>query len=378
MQHTYAVRRILFVLAWFCSLSIASAAELNIDQVDVTIYEELKVDLDNSYTRGIVETLRIPDKRLLATWVTFNAQWDENTKQFKTDSKNIVLIDSEGNQIQPIGMFEHLVVFKKRSPSLYISKPYNWQKKETHKPRFNAVFAVPQDSETFTLQIGDLKQELSLPETISSNDPTRLADLSIVEVEFVDELSSSFKTGGQEFETRITPLSGKLLAVTLTITPKMDNAASPDNFYWHTSWVGLLDEKGDYLNRAGESSSSGVNANVSHNSEKKPDIGWETQTATLYFVALPGMGDFQLTFLTQPISGAETMPSEEEVSQEITLDRKTVRQVQAKLKELGYKPGSVDGAWGKKTETALKKFQEDVGISVTGKLDEETQEKLGL
>lgn len=53
-----------------------------------------------------------------------------------------------------------------------------------------------------------------------------------------------------------------------------------------------------------------------------------------------------------------------------------VSQVQKKLKELGYDPGAPDGIWGKKTTNALKRFQEDSGLPVTGRLDEKTREKL--
>ena len=60
------------------------------------------------------------------------------------------------------------------------------------------------------------------------------------------------------------------------------------------------------------------------------------------------------------------------------LSQETIFKLQQRLTELGYSPGPRDGMWGKKTEAALKKFQEDHGISITGKLDKETQEKLGL
>lgn len=56
----------------------------------------------------------------------------------------------------------------------------------------------------------------------------------------------------------------------------------------------------------------------------------------------------------------------------------TIQQAQKKLKELGYDPGPIDGLWGRKTETAVKKFQQEHSLSVTGKFDKETQEKLGL
>jgi ankyrin repeat protein len=53
-----------------------------------------------------------------------------------------------------------------------------------------------------------------------------------------------------------------------------------------------------------------------------------------------------------------------------------IYQVQKKLKELGYDPGIADGIWGKKTTTAIKRFQRDNGLTVTGQLDARTRAKL--
>jgi hypothetical protein len=59
-------------------------------------------------------------------------------------------------------------------------------------------------------------------------------------------------------------------------------------------------------------------------------------------------------------------------------DKVTVFKTQKKLKELGYNPGPLDGIWGKKTESALKRFQHDNSLSMTGKLDSVTRKKLGI
>jgi peptidoglycan hydrolase-like protein with peptidoglycan-binding domain len=50
----------------------------------------------------------------------------------------------------------------------------------------------------------------------------------------------------------------------------------------------------------------------------------------------------------------------------------TVQQSQIRLRALGYDPGAADGAVGAKTTTALKKFQADRKLAVTGRLDPET------
>ena len=55
-----------------------------------------------------------------------------------------------------------------------------------------------------------------------------------------------------------------------------------------------------------------------------------------------------------------------------------VHQAQKTLKELGYDPGPLDGLWGKATKRAIEKFQLDMQLPVTGKLDELTKKRLGI
>jgi len=54
----------------------------------------------------------------------------------------------------------------------------------------------------------------------------------------------------------------------------------------------------------------------------------------------------------------------------------TVLQVQQRLIELGYNPGPADGIMGKSTVSALKKFQQDNSLSITGRADSETVAKM--
>ena len=45
-----------------------------------------------------------------------------------------------------------------------------------------------------------------------------------------------------------------------------------------------------------------------------------------------------------------------------------VRKVQSLLTKLCYSPGPIDGAWGRKTETAAKKFFKDYKFKYDGRL----------
>jgi peptidoglycan hydrolase-like protein with peptidoglycan-binding domain len=60
-----------------------------------------------------------------------------------------------------------------------------------------------------------------------------------------------------------------------------------------------------------------------------------------------------------------------------TYDSK-VYQLQKKLKDLGYDPSLPDGILGKKTKEALRHFQRDNGLPLTGKIDELIKAELSI
>jgi peptidoglycan hydrolase-like protein with peptidoglycan-binding domain len=82
----------------------------------------------------------------------------------------------------------------------------------------------------------------------------------------------------------------------------------------------------------------------------------------------------------------ETPPPKQELTSDTVEQQKPVlpvkptptliAEVQTLLRNAGYKPGPADGKMGKVTVNALKKFQEENGISPTGKINQETIEKL--
>ncbi|MCS6804783.1 MAG: peptidoglycan-binding domain-containing protein [Acidobacteriota bacterium] len=63
---------------------------------------------------------------------------------------------------------------------------------------------------------------------------------------------------------------------------------------------------------------------------------------------------------------------------ELQLSRQTVRQVQQALKDRGYYDGAVDGIMGVRTRRAIQAFQQEKGLSATGRIDEQTLKKLGI
>lgn len=55
-----------------------------------------------------------------------------------------------------------------------------------------------------------------------------------------------------------------------------------------------------------------------------------------------------------------------------------IKKLQEALKTKGEDPGAIDGILGKKTRAAIKAFQEANGLKASGRLDEQTAEKLGV
>ena len=51
---------------------------------------------------------------------------------------------------------------------------------------------------------------------------------------------------------------------------------------------------------------------------------------------------------------------------------------QKKLKSLGYNPGIPDNIIGPITINAIRKFQEENGLQITGNLNEDTKNQLGI
>jgi murein L,D-transpeptidase YcbB/YkuD len=56
----------------------------------------------------------------------------------------------------------------------------------------------------------------------------------------------------------------------------------------------------------------------------------------------------------------------------------TVRSAQAALNDKGYNVGSVDGQWGPNTQSAVRQFQADRGLTQSGTLDSSTLAALGV
>ena len=78
--------------------------------------------------------------------------------------------------------------------------------------------------------------------------------------------------------------------------------------------------------------------------------------------------------------GTSTGPkgSHSGMSADGTGNSEQVKAVQKALQDKGMDPGPIDGIMGPKTMAALKTFQKDQKLTESGRLDDQTREKLGV
>jgi peptidoglycan hydrolase-like protein with peptidoglycan-binding domain len=72
----------------------------------------------------------------------------------------------------------------------------------------------------------------------------------------------------------------------------------------------------------------------------------------------------------------ENVPGSRSAAQE--LSQNDMKLIQQRLQEKGYQPGNLAGTADDTTRAAIKKFQQDEGISATGTIDELTANRLGF
>ena len=56
----------------------------------------------------------------------------------------------------------------------------------------------------------------------------------------------------------------------------------------------------------------------------------------------------------------------------------SIKQIQIALQNAGYDPGAIDGLMGSRSRKAIRDFQKDNGLDITGKIDKVTWEKLRI
>lgn len=91
-------------------------------------------------------------------------------------------------------------------------------------------------------------------------------------------------------------------------------------------------------------------------------------------IALCGFSSAQTNDQSSSAAGRQTHAAKDKIH----LTPSVVRAAQQKLDDAGYKSGTPDGKLGPQTRAAIRKYQKDQSLAVTGTLDESTLSKLDV
>src|SRR5690554_5021874 len=69
--------------------------------------------------------------------------------------------------------------------------------------------------------------------------------------------------------------------------------------------------------------------------------------------------------------GAQATPQQQQQQQQQKYSATQIREIQQSLKDQGFDPGPVDGIMGERTRQALREFQRQNNLEVTGDIDEQ-------
>jgi hypothetical protein len=98
---------------------------------------------------------------------------------------------------------------------------------------------------------------------------------------------------------------------------------------------------------------------------------------SLFFFGLSLWSCESVNYVKNELSGiGKPEGGSEEVVPNIS-NQDDIYKIQKRLAELGYEPGPADGIMGRMTKKAIKKFQKDNDLPPTGKIDNDTKNKLG-
>jgi len=282
----------------------ARAADLSVVEGRATLHDEL-VTIPSSNRPGLVVRLRPhDDKQFLVVDLQLAVKWAEEDKNLNVKTDDIALLDGKGAKLPMVGRCSPTGFFQRYSVAIYLHKPHD-KKSQARPVPFHAVFVVPRGAKAFTFQAGALKHKLAASEPGKAPSPADYAAFKIAAAKLVPQAQDDESMGYKKPKARRTvqPAFGKLLALTIEITPKQGNHNRADYFYMSTWDLGLRFGKGAFVPAIGqEHGNFGYASNVSMNLHANPDGSWKPVTYTFYFAVPEDIKSFTLTYLLTPVA----------------------------------------------------------------------------
>jgi len=301
----------LFALALFATAGApVGAAEVSVAEAKASTCGEL-ISAPQNRSPGVVQRLRPPEgSEFLLVALKLKVAWGEKDKTVRIPADKIALVDAKGAEHKAVGKMVAEGHFQCYQVALYLRKPYN--KKEFDKPHiFNAVFLVSKGATAFTLKVGDIEHKLTVAKRGKTLGPADFAAFTVKGAKFVAEATGNESLGYKKpkLPKTIRAAFGKLLAVTVEITPKRANAERGGNFYNNTWNFGLAFGKGGFAQAVGqEHGNFGFADNVSSSSHPEADGKWKPSTCIVYFPVPEDTTEFTLTYYMVPVAKGKVSP----------------------------------------------------------------------
>ena len=265
--------------------------------------------LEISHNKGVVQELTLKDGgKFLVLHIEVIIDWSDNPKATEHTllRKNIKLID-EGNKEMPvIGQYHPPMTLES------ITSHIHFQKKEGRKYYMWLVFPVGNDKSAWTLNMGEVKHKVSVPDKVSEPVEKETAKFEIVKAVLLDEVQSGVLPRPESlFNVQIKPVWGRIMEITLKIEPKATNfyRRSFDGYYtdmpipkfrFHSLDIGILFENGVHHRAFGCEKRSMVYYNM--RTTQDFDGKWETLTKKVYFHVGDDTKSFRLTYRGKPVA----------------------------------------------------------------------------
>ncbi len=308
------------LVAWSCLLLLLSASAVrgeNVGSVEVVKadlgrYRTLTANPNETAMRGFVSVVSPPEgKSFLVLWLDLKLTTgkDEAGDDGVTiEEEQIRLLDDAGKAFAPIGTCSREGMFWN-----YYDGYYYYGKPESATVPFDLVFAVPDDTQSFTLKFGSNESKIMAPaKAEEAIDVTNVAEFTIDKIEVKKELTWQEELGPYdepegEFDFKVRSTATEFVVVRVIVKPKV--ATSEYGFEFDSDHIGLLYGAQVYVPPIGYMDDFGDFGlgYTGFTSEKDAAGDFSAIGATLVF-PLPGrITKFKMLYLNQPI-GEGTIP----------------------------------------------------------------------
>ncbi len=293
---------------------------LSIKDVKPMLFERMNFHsgLEISYNKGVVQELTLKDGgKFLVLHIEVTIDWSDNPKATGHTllRKNIKLVDEGDKEMPVIGQYHPPMTLES------ITSHIHFQKKESRKYYMWLVFPVGNNKSAWTLNMGEVKHKVSVPDKVSEPVEKETAKFEIVKAELLDEVQSGALPRPESlFNVQIKPVWGRIMEVTLKIEPKAPNFHKRNGYYtdmptpkFHfNSWdVGILFDNGVHHRAFGCEKNSMVYYNMGTTQDF--DGKWETLTKKVYFHVGDDTESFRLTYRGKQVTeGAVSNKSSKE------------------------------------------------------------------